>query len=243
MKKLCVLTGIVYSALGFAVWANAALTPIGPHSWDGDDKLLQSILDTLYGSGNLTRVDDSPYPGDQIWMNLTDGGTGGIAQAKYAAYSQVFGYIPGVTGGSFVPLFTVQGSGYAADLTITLSGNSVPGKDTMPLLRWGDDPVHPSGSPDPPLWSSLQSDNADGVDHMLTWKITGNAGHPDNVIGNYVIAWEDLDFRGLTDKDYNDLVVEIHGAAPVPEASTLILFGSGLSGLLFIARKKRLIRS
>lgn len=31
-------------------------------------------------------------------------------------------------------------------------------------------------------------------------------------------------------------------AEPVPEASTLMLFGSGLSGLLFLARKKRLIR-
>lgn len=60
--------------------------------------------------------------------------------------------------------------------------------------------------------------------------------------GNYVIGWEDLDFRGSTDKDYNDLVVEIHGAAPVPEASTLMLFGSGLSGLLFLARRKGLIK-
>lgn len=31
-------------------------------------------------------------------------------------------------------------------------------------------------------------------------------------------------------------------AAPVPEASTLMLFGTGLSGLLFFARKKRLIK-
>ena len=33
-----------------------------------------------------------------------------------------------------------------------------------------------------------------------------------------------------------------HDTAPVPEASTLMLFGSGLSGLLFFARKKRLIK-
>lgn len=33
-----------------------------------------------------------------------------------------------------------------------------------------------------------------------------------------------------------------HDTAPIPEASTLLLFGGGLSGLLFFARKKRLIK-
>jgi len=35
--------------------------------------------------------------------------------------------------------------------------------------------------------------------------------------------------------------IQVYGA-PVPEASTLMLFGSGLSGLLFYARKRRLIK-
>ena len=34
----------------------------------------------------------------------------------------------------------------------------------------------------------------------------------------------------------------VASVAPVPEASTLMLFGSGLSGLLFYARKRRLIK-
>ncbi len=44
--------------------------------------------------------------------------------------------------------------------------------------------------------------------------------------------------------DQSDLEVTYEPAAapPVPEASTLMLFGSGLSGLLFYARKKRLIK-
>jgi len=33
-----------------------------------------------------------------------------------------------------------------------------------------------------------------------------------------------------------------HDTAPIPEASTLLLLGGGLSGLLFFARKKRLIK-
>ncbi len=36
--------------------------------------------------------------------------------------------------------------------------------------------------------------------------------------------------------------IQVYGS-PVPEASTLMLFGSGLSGLLFYARKRRLMKS
>jgi hypothetical protein len=241
IRKLLVLTLVLYSVFTLGFSGNAALTPISPDSWDGWDKRLEGvggILDTLYAWANLTRIADSPDPGDQIWTNLNGGGT---AEVKYASYSQVFGYIPGVSGGSFVPLFTVEGNGYAPDVTMTSSGNSVPGKATMPLFRWGDGPR--GSSLDPPLWTSCPSDNQDAVGHMVTWKITGNTSRSDNVLSNYVIAWEDLDFRGSTDKDYNDLVVEIHGAPPVPEPSTLMLFGSGLSGLLFLAKRNGPIKS
>jgi len=73
---------------------------------------------------------------------------------------------------------------------------------------------------------------------MVPWQITGGPS-----AGNYVIAWEDL--YALGDQDYSDLVVEVSGVspyAPVPEASTLVLMGSGLSGLLFYARKRGLIK-
>ncbi len=62
--------------------------------------------------------------------------------------------------------------------------------------------------------------------------------------GDYIVAFEDLDRSVGSDNDFTDFVVvasDIDKSA-VPEASTLILFGSGLSGLLFIARKKRLIK-
>ena len=56
--------------------------------------------------------------------------------------------------------------------------------------------------------------------------------------GDYILAWEDLRFLG--DRDYNDLVVRVSGvshmAVPVPAA--VWLFGSGLLGLLTIARRR-----
>jgi hypothetical protein len=224
----------------------AALTPVSPNSWDGWSKRLVGeggILDILYGWDNLTRVDDRPLAGDQVWQNLNGGAT---VEAKYACFTQVFGYIPGATGGSFVELFTVTGQGLAGDLTVTPAlppgedEYTIPDPASMPIFRWADDPNGTNQAPG--VWSSRETDNADGRDHMVTWKITGSDQEHQNNLGNYVVAWEDLDFRCSTDRDYNDLVVEVSGAAPVPEASTLMLFGSGLSGLLFFARKKRLIK-
>ena len=58
-------------------------------------------------------------------------------------------------------------------------------------------------------------------DRMITWRITGNSGlHFRNVIGNYVVAWEDR-----ADMDYNDLVAL--------EEDVLPQIGSPKSALLF----------
>jgi hypothetical protein len=55
---------------------------------------------------------------------------------------------------------------------------------------------------------------------MIAWRII--------TTGNFVVAWEDL--AGLGDKDYNDLDVEVSGAAPIPEPGILLLIASGIVG-------------
>jgi hypothetical protein len=187
--------------LGSTGWAGA--TPVMPNMGGEPSLAIQGgILDTLYGLGNLTRMDDSL---DLRWGNT------GIAHvlvvAKYSGYDQTFGYLAGESGGDFVPLVTVSGNGYVSGTEITFTIDQ-----STADFRWGDDPNGLGGTPG--LWSARENENADARDHMVTWMITGNAGHPNNILGAFVVGFEDL--PGLGDADYNDLVVLVWGVTDGP---------------------------
>ncbi len=175
------------------------------------------ILDTLYGWGNLSEV---PPALDQLWVNPTDEVAVEV-QAKWAAYTQTFGYLPGSTGGTFQPLFVVCGNGYFGGKPSATIPKAVSGL----IFRFADDP---SGAP---LWSSQATDNLDGRDHMRTFLITKGPS-----AGNFVIAWEDLPCLG--DRDFQDLVVEVHGVTQVPEPSMLAVL-TPAGAVIALARGRR----
>jgi hypothetical protein len=145
------------------------------------------ILDQIYGLSNLTRIDDDF---DQIWnyQQFT-----AKAVAKYAGFSQNFGYISESSGGGFhstdfVSLFNVPGGTNGIGLGGPVASGSTGGNNFLWALK-------PSGAP---LWTSKMDTNIDGgLDHMVTWLISGSDASHANTIGNYVIAWEDL-FRAVT---------------------------------------------
>ena len=96
------------AALWLATAAGATtVTPVQPNP-GGEPSLATAggLLNSLYGLSNLTRVDDSR---DEEWGNL--GTAEVIAKAKYAGYSQSFGYITGGSGGVFVPLLNITQGG------------------------------------------------------------------------------------------------------------------------------------
>jgi len=160
------------------------------------------------GVTTATRVDDNGFvpllnmltgaPGsadDDVW---TDGIATASAEVRYAGNPQEFGY-------SFAPpaytkLFDVTGSGFA------VTGSAVVAFGPGSIWQW----ARCNDSDGGPLVNGLFSDeasNPDGGDHMVTYRITGAPGiDPMKVV--WLIWWEDVVGAG-TDRDYNDLVVQL----------------------------------
>ena len=67
---------------------------------------------------------------------------------------------------------------------------------------------------------SVDDLNADGLDHMVTYQITG-LGTDATV---WLVLWED---EITFDHDYNDLVVEISAVVPAPAAWCLLAVAGG----------------
>lgn len=217
--------------------AYAALTPV--NSPNGSEPNLinnssqPSVMNYLYGAGNYTRIDDSV---DQIW-SVSSGNT--FVVAKFAGNGEVLGYFPGASGptnaSTFQALYSVGGSGYA------VSGSS--SGLNQNTFRWG---IQAGAAQGTQYFSSSPVDNlldsSAFKDHMVTFKITGNAGHPNNAIGDFVIAFEDLienSKKGLaSDRDFNDAVFQVKPSnLAVPEPATYLLLGSAL--LLTLVAKRR----
>jgi hypothetical protein len=151
------------------------------------------ILDQLYGLGNLVRIDDDF---DSMWFPANGTAT---AVAKFSSSDQNFGIIPDLNSNGdfdepFQSIFTVA----AGTNGIGLSGPGATFIAGDVAFVWALDP---SGEP---LWTSLPDQNSDGLDHMVSWLITGGAG---NRVGNWVIAWEESE--GAGDRDFSGLVVEV----------------------------------
>jgi hypothetical protein len=146
---------------------------------------------------------------DQIW---TDGIAEITATAKYAGYNQNFGY----NNGSTKLVLSDIPSGINYTSSVFNAGSS------WEWIRTGD------GNP----WSSNMASNSNSEDHMITYLIDGL----DDGCTTWLLFWEDLPL-GSSDRDYNDLVIEVKArvappGVPVPGALLLGSFGMGLVGWL-----------
>ena len=187
---------------------------------------LATILDTMMLSDgiSLERVSDS---NDEFWSLAGDSTV--LTRARFAAYNNIFGLIPGTDSGL---------DGFQA-LVGSLSGNGVAddgGTETSFPELIGDFRLAIRTSQGQ-IWSSLATDNIDAMDHMVTWVDQNNPLH-------YFVAFEDLAFPG-SDGDFNDIVLELNnvvdgqvGSSSIPEPATLVLTALGMAGLGYARRRK-----
>ncbi len=178
------------------------------HVYGGD--FVKNGNDYSNGTVTATREDDST---DQVWNTDI---TSARALAAFARKRQSFGIDSGASGDTFQKLFDVTGRDFAATGSSTVTGEG----SSFRVARGGQ-----NGSK--PVYTSLNADNSDGRDHVVSYKLSGGGTN-----GKFVLFFEDL-AGNRSDFDYNDLVVEASTAGssavliPLPAAAW-----SGLTGLL-----------
>jgi hypothetical protein len=221
----------------FLPFADANATPILPNCCEpdvvGDWNLLppsasghDGILGYLYGWNNLTRIDDLA---DRWWS--FGSGAEARALAAFSGSPYDFGWLD--TSNSFHNILSYPYSGVMGYLNLP----EVPFASSDPLNRFALRSI------------AGEFNSAQSQDPMVTFQITGNADQygrdfSANIIGNYLLAWEDLPFY-ISDRDYNDFVLELHGVSPItepmpviPEPATVLLLGSGLAAMAAHGRRR-----
>jgi hypothetical protein len=188
--------------------ARAALTPISdsPDFYDEPNLIgvnpypenaNPSVLETLYGESNLRRVDDREdvafrHTGVEAIVTPVARFDGGGFALHYVANAATVALV-GEYLTSVVPPNGFYPAAPSASIPIEVSGEIFGFQSHRRLYS---DPVF----------------NWREVDYMVTYEIVGNSGHETNVLGNYVICWDNAE-NG--DRDFQDAVFEISGVAPV----------------------------
>ena len=175
-----------------------------------------TALDILTSSAGQT--------GDRFW---TDGIADITAEAKFAGYSQSFGY---TDSAGYHELFNIAGgSGTNGFINTTISGQlNLIGND----WTWDRSDVGNGSAPGSLHWSSDPGQNSDRLDHMVTYEITGSAV----TAKTWLLFWDDQNGTGVTDRDFNDFVVQISATPIIPAPSALLL---GTSGILLVGWLRR----
>jgi len=178
------------------------------------------------GSGvTVTRLEDgSGSSTDAQWYGKS---ISARAVAAFSGRRRTAGYFAATSGGDARRIFEASGRKF----DVTGAGSSGAPVDGELLLESGR-------GRRTKVFSSAVASNSDGNDHLVTYQVTGT-GQPASV---YLLCWEGK-FARQSDRDYNDLVVEVQAAeiasrAPFTQPLLIPLpppAWTGLAGLLGLA--------
>jgi hypothetical protein len=222
MKRLLSWFFVIWVALPVSL--QAALTTIN-HSPDASNEpslvgvnpfpgnLSPSVLETLYGEENLRRVDDSQdvafrHTGAEASVTAVARFNNPSVQERFAFFNPTTGSWRNVLDFARVPPNFQYPVGYAVPTM---------GSGLIPLAESGAVFKVRAGA----RAASAPSENIAGQDMMVAFEIIGADGRPNNKIGNYVVGFE---FFPDDDRDFQDVVYQLSGVAPVPEPATVFLW-------------------
>lgn len=220
LKFLCILSAfLVLSGNSWAVsiYQNGSTITYGTSSDPSPNKMdIQGILESRYNSYtnlSLTLVNGMS---DEVetWFGQ---GVGCFIIDEIAGYSgnTTFGWYNAADPDEYKQIFAGSAGKGAY--------NSIAFADPINFGFY----IDPNGISANRLFSQHERNN--GSYQVTVWQINDSPY-------DYILGWEDILLGSGGDKDYQDMILQVH-VNPVPEPTTMLLLGSGLICLAGFTRK------